>query len=117
MTVPSKISPHLVLNETLSEKDLAKSRLCIAAMGASPQQTADPQLCLHSGPFQNLEIFDCLMSLPPEWGWRIIWIDRLLATRCPRLTAWPFNRHRETWRHALALSTAHAPVARGLEAA
>lgn len=32
MTVPSKISPHLFLNETLSEKELARSRLCIAAM-------------------------------------------------------------------------------------
>jgi hypothetical protein len=32
VTVPSKISPHLFLNETLSEKELARSRLCIAAM-------------------------------------------------------------------------------------
>jgi hypothetical protein len=32
VTVPSKISPHLFLNETLTEADLAKSRLCIAAM-------------------------------------------------------------------------------------
>jgi len=70
---------------------------------AAPQQAADPQLCLHSGPFQNLEIFDCLMSLPPEWRWRSLWIDHLLATRCPRLLSWPFNRHRETWRNALAL--------------
>lgn len=70
---------------------------------AAPQQAADPQLCLHPGPFQNLEIFDCLMSLPPGWRWRSLWIDHLLATRGPRLTAWPFNRHRETWRNALAL--------------
>jgi len=70
---------------------------------AAPQQAADPQICLHPGPFQNLEIFDCLMSLPPEWRWRSLWIDHLLATRCPQLAAWPFNRHRERWRHAIAL--------------
>ena len=70
---------------------------------AAPQQAADPQLCLHPGPFQNLEIFDCLMSLPPQWRWRSLWIDHLLATRCPQLLSWPFNRHRETWRNALVL--------------
>ncbi len=32
MTVPSQISPHLFLNESLTEADLTKSRLCIAAM-------------------------------------------------------------------------------------
>ena len=35
MTVPSKISPHLFLNDTLNEKDLTKSGLCIAAMGGT----------------------------------------------------------------------------------
>jgi hypothetical protein len=32
MTIPSQISPHLFLNETLTESDLSGSRLCNAAM-------------------------------------------------------------------------------------
>jgi len=88
--------------DTLHVLDLAYLEHRLGAW-AAPQQTADPQLCLHPGPFQNLEIFDCLMSLPPEWRRRSLWIDHLLKTRCPQLAAWPFNRHRETWRHVLAL--------------
>jgi hypothetical protein len=32
VTVPSQISPHLFLSETLTKADLTESRLCIAAM-------------------------------------------------------------------------------------
>lgn len=70
---------------------------------AAPQQVADPLLCAHPGPLQNLEIFDCLLSLPPDWRRKGRWVDEIVATHCVKLRAMPYNRHRVAWRHAANL--------------
>jgi len=54
MTTPSQISPHLFLDETLSETDLAGSRLCLAAMATLRHLAANDGIALtKSGAFNR----------------------------------------------------------------
>lgn len=70
---------------------------------SSPQSQGYPEACFHFAPLDQQEIFDALLSLPPDWRRSSRYIDMLIEALWPDLAQWPYNRF-SGWRQIAYLA-------------